>query len=44
MSPTGIQIIFGLNVINMTPDGITITGTPTINLVASGSNRTVSED
>jgi hypothetical protein len=37
MSPTGIQIIFGLNVINMTPDGITISGTPNINLVATGS-------
>lgn len=37
MSPTGIQILFGLNVINMTADGITITGTPNLNLTATGS-------
>jgi phage baseplate assembly protein gpV len=37
LAPTGIQILFGLNVINMTPDGITITGTPSLNLVATGS-------
>ncbi|MBE2200876.1 MAG: hypothetical protein IAE79_19850 [Anaerolinea sp.] len=37
MSPAGIQIIFGLNVINMTPDGITITGTPNLNLTAAAS-------
>lgn len=37
LAPTGIQILFGLNVINMTPDGITITGTPNLNLVASAS-------
>jgi hypothetical protein len=37
MSPAGIQIIFGLNVINMTPDGITITGTPNLNLTATAS-------
>jgi phage baseplate assembly protein gpV len=36
MTPAGIQIIAGANIINMTPDGITITGTPNINLVASG--------
>ena len=36
MNPTGIQIIAGANIINMTPDGITLTGTPNINLVASG--------
>ncbi len=36
MTPAGIQIIAGANVINMTPDGITISGTPNINLVASG--------
>jgi len=36
LSPAGIQILFGLNVINMTPDGITITGTPNLNLVATG--------
>lgn len=35
MTPAGIQIISGANIINMTPDGITITGTPNINLVAS---------
>jgi type VI secretion system (T6SS) baseplate-like injector VgrG len=37
MSPAGIQIIFGLNVINMTPDGITITGNPNLNLIASAA-------
>ena len=37
LAPTGIQILFGLNVINMTPDGITITGNPNLNLVASAS-------
>jgi phage baseplate assembly protein gpV len=37
LSPTGIQILFGLNVINMTPDGITITGTPNLNLVATAA-------
>jgi Type VI secretion system/phage-baseplate injector OB domain len=37
LSPTGIQIIFGLNLINMTPDGITITGTPNLNLVATAA-------
>jgi hypothetical protein len=36
MTPAGIQIVAGANIINMTPDGITITGTPNINLVASG--------
>lgn len=36
MTPAGIQIIAGANIINMTPDGVTITGTPNINLVASG--------
>jgi len=36
MTPAGIQILAGANLINMTPDGITITGTPNINLVASG--------
>ena len=38
MSPAGIQIVSGANIINMTPDGVTITGTPNINLVASGAN------
>jgi Type VI secretion system/phage-baseplate injector OB domain len=37
LSPAGIQILFGLNIINMTPDGITITGTPNLNLVASAA-------
>jgi hypothetical protein len=36
MTPAGIQIVAGANIINMTPDGITISGTPNINLVASG--------
>jgi phage baseplate assembly protein gpV len=36
MTPAGIQIIAGANLINMTPDGITISGTPNLNLVASG--------
>jgi len=35
LNPTGIQIIAGTNVISMTPDGITIAGTPNINLVAT---------
>src|SRR5215216_1000637 len=34
MSPAGIQITAGTNIINMTPDGITLSG-PNINLVAS---------
>lgn len=37
MTPAGIQIFAGPNIINMTPDGITITGTPNLNLIASGS-------
>lgn len=37
LSPTGIQILFGLNIINMTPDGITVTGTPNLNLTATGT-------
>jgi phage baseplate assembly protein gpV len=37
LSPAGIQILFGLNIINMTPDGITITGTPNLNLVATAA-------
>lgn len=36
LTPAGIQIVAGTNIINMTPDGITVTGTPNINLVASG--------
>lgn len=37
MSPAGIQITTGANVINMTPDGVTITGTPNLNLTASAA-------
>ena len=37
LSPAGIQILFGLNIINMTPDGITITGTANLNLVATAA-------
>lgn len=37
LAPTGVQILFGLSVVNMTPDGITITGTPNLNLTATGS-------
>jgi hypothetical protein len=37
MSPAGIQITTGANVINMTPDGVTITGTPNLNLAASAA-------
>lgn len=37
LAPTGIQILFGLNIINMTPDGITITGTPNLNLTAAAA-------
>jgi hypothetical protein len=37
MSPAGIQITAGTQVINMTPDGTTITGTPNLNLVATGA-------
>ena len=34
---TGIQILFGLNIINLTPDGVTITGTPNLNLAATAA-------
>jgi phage baseplate assembly protein gpV len=37
LSPAGIQILFGLSIINLTPDGITITGTPNLNLVATAA-------
>ena len=37
MSPAGIQVQTGASIINMTPDGITITGTPNLNLVASAA-------
>lgn len=37
LTTTGIQIIFGLSLISLTSAGITITGTPTINLGATGS-------
>lgn len=36
MSPAGIQITTGANVINMTPDGITLNG-PNVNLTATGN-------
>jgi phage baseplate assembly protein gpV len=36
MSPAGIQIIDGVNVINMTPDGVTITG-PNVNLIGTAA-------
>lgn len=36
LSPAGIQITAGVNVINMTPDGITITGNPKLSLVSTG--------
>ena len=36
MSPAGIQIVDGVNVINMTPDGVTITG-PNVNLVGTAT-------
>jgi phage baseplate assembly protein gpV len=39
MSPSGVQITAGPNIINMTPDGITLSG-PNINLVA-GNNVTI---
>jgi phage baseplate assembly protein gpV len=39
MSPVGVQITAGPNIINMTPDGITLSG-PNINLVA-GTNVTI---
>ncbi|HYH46132.1 MAG TPA: phage baseplate assembly protein V [Thermoanaerobaculia bacterium] len=37
MSPAGIQIQTGASIINMMPDGVTITGTPNLNLVASAA-------
>jgi phage baseplate assembly protein gpV len=37
LSPAGIQIMDGANVINMTPDGVTVTGTPNLNLIASAA-------
>jgi hypothetical protein len=36
MSPMPIQIVAGTNIINLMPDGITITGTPNLNLTATG--------
>jgi hypothetical protein len=36
LSPAGVQIMAGVNVINMTPDGITITGNPKLSLISSG--------
>jgi phage baseplate assembly protein gpV len=37
LSPAGIQILFGLSIISLTPAGITITGTPNLSLVATGA-------
>ncbi|MFC1475867.1 phage baseplate assembly protein V [Candidatus Zixiibacteriota bacterium] len=37
IASTGVQIVSGASVINMTADGITITGTPNLNLVATGT-------
>ena len=37
ITPAGIQILSGSNIINMTPDGITISGTPNLNLTAAGA-------
>lgn len=37
MSPAGIQIQTGASIVNMTPDGVTITGTPNLNLIASAA-------
>jgi hypothetical protein len=34
--PPAVQIVSGSNLINMTPDGVTISGTPNLNLTASG--------
>ena len=35
IASTGVQILSGTSVINMTPDGITISGNPNLNLVAT---------
>ncbi|MBI1742448.1 hypothetical protein HYR54_05190 [Candidatus Acetothermia bacterium] len=37
MSMAGVQIIVGTNIINLTPDGITIVGAPNLNLTAATS-------
>lgn len=37
IASTGVQILSGANVVNMTPDGITISGNPNLNLVATGA-------
>ncbi len=37
ISMTGIQIMVGTNIVNLTPDGVTITGTPNLNLAAAGT-------
>ena len=37
ITPGGIQILAGSNLINMTPDGITISGTPNLTLTATGA-------
>ena len=36
LSPAGIQIIDGVNVVSMTPDGVTVTG-PNVNLVGTAA-------
>lgn len=37
MLSQSIQIMCGENIVNITPGGVTITGTPTLNLVAGES-------
>jgi phage baseplate assembly protein gpV len=37
LSAAGIQIQSGANLINMTPDGVTVTGSPNLNLTATGT-------
>jgi uncharacterized protein (DUF2345 family) len=35
LTPAGIQIVSGSNIVSMTPDGITITGAPNLNIAAA---------
>jgi phage baseplate assembly protein gpV len=37
VSPTGIQLIFGLNIVSLTSAGVTITANPTLTITATGS-------
>lgn len=37
MSPAGVQILSHASVIGITPDGVTISGNPNLNLIASGA-------